>query len=174
MTRARNYLRDRATYVDDQFNRLLNGEPDTPDMPDVPVVPDVPDTPEGYASFIIDGVSSKITIPGFSKNPSGQNGQILVETPLPLSAIPSESIFENYTGVDFLNQNKYQGMGELFAVTEWEGTIFLTFTLDMDLGVENTVESVTAFLSTHPMYLMYKMCKKTVDKCGFIQYNRHD
>jgi hypothetical protein len=62
MTRVRNYLRDRAQYVDEQFNKLMNGE----DEPDVPDVPDVPDTPQDDAIYtlgetqVLDGTSKYI------------------------------------------------------------------------------------------------------------------
>jgi hypothetical protein len=39
MTRVRKYLKDRAEYVDKQFNKLMNGE-DEPDVPEEPVLPE--------------------------------------------------------------------------------------------------------------------------------------
>ena len=56
MTRVRKYLKDRAQYVDEQFNKLINGEDE----------PDIPDTPENDAIYtlgetqVLDGVSSYI------------------------------------------------------------------------------------------------------------------
>lgn len=60
MTRVRNYLRDRAEYVDEQFNNLMNGE-DEPDTPDTPELPDDGDTIYTLAEpQVLDGSSKYI------------------------------------------------------------------------------------------------------------------
>ena len=151
MTRARNYLRDRAEYVDGQFNKLMNGEdePDTPDTPDTPTVP------SGYRKLIIDN-TSEIEIPGYGKNPSGENGQVLVNVVSPVSLTTGDYTINNYTRVDDLNNESYIGIGNLFAVTRWGNKDYIAFTLDMNLGIKNTLTSIKEYLSLNPIYFIFK------------------
>ena len=154
MTRARNYLRDRAEYVDGQFNKLMNGE-DEPDTPDTPVTPDTPTVPSGYRKLIIDN-TSELEIPGYGKNPSGENGQVLVNAVSPVSLTTGDYTINNYTRVDDLNNASYIGKGNLFAVTRWGNKDYITFTLDMNLGIKNTIPSIKEYLSLNPIYFIFK------------------
>ena len=98
-------------------------------------------------------------IPNYGENPSGQNGQVLVEYTLPgLTKAPSTVFMEGRTKIDNMHLSAYAGVANLYTLTEWENKVYLVFTLDMaTTGVENTVESITAYLATNPLTFKYEI-----------------
>lgn len=81
----------------------------------------------------------------------------MVEYILPdLTAIPSYHELPNYTYTSNLYSINSKGVSNLYSVILWEGRVYLQFELDMEVtGVENTVESITSYLSNNPMIFYY-------------------
>lgn len=98
-------------------------------------------------------------IPNYLENPSGQNGQVLAEYILPgLTKTPSTTSMGERTRVNDMNSGTHRGVGNLYTLTEWEGKVYLVFTLDMaETGVTNDVESITNYLSSNPLTFKYVM-----------------
>ena len=96
-------------------------------------------------------------IPVWDTNPSGQNGQVNVEHMISgLTSTPMYYKLEGYTYNNGLNNAESIGLTKQYNLGYWNGSIYLRFTLDMaETGVTNDVESVTNYLSNHPLTFKY-------------------
>ena len=73
-----------------------------------------------------------------------------------LTKVPSEVFMEGRTKIENMNSPMSAGVADIYTLTEWENKVYLVFTLDMaSTGVENTVESITAYLATNPLTFYY-------------------
>ena len=109
------------------------------------------------ASIVTLDGSLNYSIPAWTANPSGQNGQVNVEYVLSdLKAIPLYHNFEGYTFNSILSSTEAVGLAKQYNLTEFNGSIYLCFTLDMaETGVTNDVESITNYLSNNPLTFKY-------------------
>ena len=96
-------------------------------------------------------------IPVWDINPSGQNGQVNVEYAVSgLTSMPMSYKLEGYTYNNELNNAESIGLAKQYNLGYWNGSVYLRFTLDMaETGVTNDVESITNYLSNHPLTFKY-------------------
>lgn len=115
-------------------------------------------TETNVITLTLDG-SLSYGIPEWSENPSGQNGQVNVECVV--SSLTTMPMFRNligYTFNDNINSSEAIGLAKQYNLAEWNGSIYLRFTLDMvETGVTNDVESITNYLSSNPLTFKYVM-----------------
>ena len=107
-------------------------------------------------TLTLDG-SLSYGIPVWNENPSGQNGQVNVE--YAISSLPTTPMvhkLEGYTYNSNINTAEGVGLAKQYNVAMWGSTVYLRFTLDMaETGVTNDVESITNYLSNHPLTFKY-------------------
>ena len=96
-------------------------------------------------------------IPVWDTNPSGQNGQVNVEYAVSgLTSMPMSYKLEGYTYNNGLSNAESIGLAKQYNLGYWNGSVYLRFTLDMaETGVTNDVESITNYLSNHPLTFKY-------------------
>ena len=96
-------------------------------------------------------------IPVWDTNPSGQNGQVNVEYAVSgLTSMPMSYKLEGYTYNNGLSNAESIGLAKQYNLGYWNGSVYLRFTLDMaETGVTNDVESITNYLSNHPLIFKY-------------------
>ena len=120
-------------------------------------VPSLTTTNEtNITTITLDG-SLTYGIPVWDSNPSGQNGQVNVEYAISsLTTTPMVHKLEGYTFNTKINESASVGLAKQYNVAMWGSTVYLRFTLDMaETGVTNDVESVTNYLSNHPLTFKY-------------------
>ena len=107
-------------------------------------------------TLTLDG-SLSYAIPDWPENPSGENGQVNAEYIFSdINTVPSSCILKGYTRNDSLSSVSAKGLAKQYMVSSWNGRVYLSFTLDMaETGVTNDVESITNYLSNHPLTFKY-------------------
>ena len=104
----------------------------------------------------LDG-SLNYSIPEWTNNPSGQNGQVNVEYVLSdLTVVPNCHKLEGYTYNNDLINVGAVGLAKQYNLGCWNSSVYLRFTLDMtETGVTNSVESITNYLNSNPLTFKY-------------------
>lgn len=113
-------------------------------------------TETNITTLTLDG-SLSYSIPNWSNNPSGQNGQVNVEYKFSdVKAIPSFHILKGYTYNKNLASSEAKGLAKQYNLSVWAGALILSFTLDMaETGVTNDVANITNYLSSNPLMFKY-------------------
>ena len=113
-------------------------------------------TESNVRTLTLDG-SLSYAIPDWSENLSGENGQVNVEYIISdINTVPSSHILKGYTRNDSLSSASAKGLAKQYMVSSWNGRVYLSFTLDMaETGVTNDLESITNYLSNHPLTFKY-------------------
>ena len=109
-------------------------------------------------TLTLDG-SLSYAIPDWPENPSGENGQVNAEYIFSdINTVPSSWILKGYTRNNSLSSASAKGLAKQYMISSWNGRVYLSFTLDMaETGVTNNVESITNYLSNHPLTFKYAM-----------------
>ncbi len=107
-------------------------------------------------TLTLDG-SLSYAISDWPENPSGENGQVNAEYIFSdINTVPSSYILKGYTRNNSLSSASAKGLAKQYMVSSWNGRVYLSFTLDMaETGVTNDVESITNYLSNHPLTFKY-------------------
>ena len=113
-------------------------------------------TESNITTLTLDG-SLSYAISDWPENPSGENGQVNAEYIISdINTVPSSYILKGYTRNNSLSSVSAKGLTKQYMVSLWNGKVYLSFTLDMaETGVTNDVESITNYLSNHPLTFKY-------------------
>ena len=113
-------------------------------------------TETNITTITLDG-SLNYSIANWSENPSGENGQVNVDCMLSgITVIPMYHGLKGYTHNNNLHGASAKGLAKQYKVSLWNDKLYLSFTLDMaETGVTNDVESITNYLSNHPLTFKY-------------------
>ena len=115
-------------------------------------------TETNITTITLDG-GLNYSIANWSENPSGENGQVNVDCMLSgITVIPMYHGLKGYTHNNNLHGASAKGLAKQYKVSLWNDKLYLSFTLDMaETGVTNDVESITNYLSNHPLTFKYIM-----------------